>query len=453
MVSQKKKIFVDLFSLSMSSNIQRAISFFVFLLIMKELTVHDYGVLTLLFTIPGPFMSVIGFGIGDLITSEIAKARGAKNEKRVSQIFFEYYILKIAIFLILISSAYFLKEYLVVKYDIDMLKYFNLLIFYTASLLLVNFYSILLSGYEKFVQISIINLFEPIVRLFMLFVFLLNGGFDISTVLFVYAASKLFSFVMALAFINNILVKIAGIFSFQKFNTLFILMRKYGKWLTIRDFLNQIAKNINPWLIKVFLNTQMVGIYGVAQKITGIISAFMPISKISFPLVAKNINNPEKLNIIIPKLRKYSLLLSSVIVIFIFSFVDIAMMSFFPKYFDAILLIKILSLRIIIASLFIGQKGLLFGYNMQKFQLVFFMYSFCQNMVINVFLLYHYSLIGLAIAGIIHSLFTYIVSDIYLMKKIKHYKFKFIDYLKYDEYDRMIIRLIFNKIRNNKFLV
>ncbi len=447
MTTKKKKVFIDLFSMSLSSNLQRVVSFFVFLLIMKELSVHDYGVLTLLFTVPGPFLLFSSFGVGTLISSEIAKFRSRDDDSYISRLFFEFNIIRFVIFFVLLFGAFLFSGYLDRNYDIYLLQYFDLIVFYSIVLLLSNTIFGLLESYERFVSTSLINFFEPVSRLLLLLFLFFKGGFGVEEVFLVYILSKVISIIFGFISVRDILKRLISIFKFGEKRIFWPLMRKHGKWLSAREVVSSFLDDLTPWIIKIFLTTEMVAIYKVAQKIVTLVSGIFPIGKISFPLIANNIDNTYFVNVIVHKFRKYSTLIAIFFVLALFVSTDIIINSFFPEYHQSIILIKILSLRMIMDSAFIGQKGMMFALNMQKFQFQLFLYSVFQKNILKLVFIYYFALIGLALSGLIHVLFLLVAKEIYLMKNFKDYSFSFRNYLKFDDYDRMLIRLFTSRIK------
>lgn len=448
MASIKKKAFIDIFSLSFGSNVQRVFSFFVFILVMKELTVHDYGILTLLFSITSPFMYFSGIGIGGLITSEIAKARGRFDDVRISRVFFEYYIVKVVIFSLLIALSCIFNDYLGGKYDIYLLRYFKPIIAYVVFLFIIDFNSVLLTSYEKFVKLSIINILEPVSRIVLLIVLFFNGGFDVMDVFSVYIISKAISSVIGFLFVAKILRKLVPLFKRSDKYILPTIMKSYGKWLTLQGLMGNLLKNINPWIIKIFLNTEMVAIFGIAQKITGTISGALSVNTVIFPLINKSVGNENLIDVIIKKSRKYSLYFSMIVVLLVFLFTDFFVLNFVPQYSQSILLIKILILKMIIVSFYVGRASLFYVYNLQKFQFFYSFLSLIQSFIFKIFFLYYFSLVGLALSGLVSSLLGYIVSDYFLSKKISHYKYSLKEYFIFDNYDKKIVQSILNKLKH-----
>lgn len=449
-MNQKKKIAVDFLSIAASNNLQRFFSFFVFLLIMSQLDVHDYGVLTLLFTLPGPILLISGLSMGKLITSEIAKARGVNDKNRIARLYIEYYLTNFVLFGILTILSLIFSNYLGQNYSIYLLRYFDLVLIYAFIQLLLNANELLLESYQKFKKLAFVSVLEPVTRVALLLCLIFTTGFNIRGVFIVYTASKAISCLLYYYHTRHLLKDLFASFRLGSKKTLLNLIKKHGKWLMIRDFFSQISNDITPWIIKLFLSTEMVAIFNVARKIVSIIITSVPFDRILFPLIASKIHDLNYANIVIQKFRKYATVISLLIYIGVLLITDHLIMIFFPQYEQSIILIQILSSQLILNSLSLGQKGIIYAANMQKFQFQLFTYSVFQENILKFVFIYLFNLIGLAISGLIHLSFLLIIKELYLIKNIPEFRPKLRNYFEFDEFDKKIIRAIFAKLKRAK---
>ena len=211
-------------------------SFFVFLLIMSQLDVHDYGVLTLLFTLPGPILLISGLSMGKLITSEITKARGVNDKNRIARLYIEYYITNFVLFGILTLLSVIFSNYLRQNYSIYLLHYFDLVLIYAFIQMLLNANELLLESYQKFKNLAFVSVLEPVTRVALLLFLTFTIGFNIREVFIVYIVSKAISCLLYFYHTRYFLKDLFTSFRLGSKKTLLNLIKKYGKWLMIRDF-------------------------------------------------------------------------------------------------------------------------------------------------------------------------------------------------------------------------
>lgn len=448
MTSLKKQIAYNTFYLSVSANLQKAISLFVFFLLVTNLSVHEYGVLALLFTIPDPLSSILNIGIGALVVSEIAKARGQKKYSKIKGLLIQYFRTGIIFFLIFFVLSFVFKNYLTDHYNLYLAKYYNIIIFYILGQYLSNFFNNLLRSYEEFFKSSFVSVLEPFVRLVALFVLFTNSGITTKNAFLVYAISKwtsaLLAFILSLGILKKLLTYKTEGKILQK------LVKTTGKWLIFKNIIDKFTANIVPWLIKIFLTTEAIAIYRVTSKIYSTLVRLLPFDSVLFPLISRNIKNTKIISLIVQKARKYYYIFSFLAVATIWLLTGPIITKFLPNYIEVILLIQILSLRLFANGMSLGQTGILYAYNRQKFIFKFFIYGITQRILLYVLFLKFFGLIGLVSVVVVHVFIMTVIKNVYIRKYVGLLKYKMKDYFKYDEYDQMIIKAFIKKLSKVK---
>ena len=446
MTSIRKHIAVGTFSLSISSVIQRVISLFVFFTLVTQLSLHDYGTLVLLFSFVGPGVMAMTMGIGKLIQTEIAINRGEEKEPETRNLLKNYLISGISIFIVLAVLSFILRVMVLEQYGFFLLQFHIPFLLYLLGQYGVNMITIFMQGHEKFTKVSILGIAEPVFRLGGIFFILYFMNLDLMEAFVLYMLSKWFT-----VFVGVLLAapQIKNILNQQKIytNKLIELIKGAGKWMMTRNFLNEILRGVNPWLIKIFLSVEAIAIYDVAMRIYSILMRMFPFSTVLMAFIPRNIKNTGIITIVVHKVRKYFFLLSLFIIAGVWLAVDYVALSFLPQYMESAILLKIVIFKLWIDGMAMGQQGVLYAHRRQKFLFGLFLYGFFQKLLLSIVMLYYFDLIGLVLVLLVHSLVLVLIKSYYIKEKLNLLHFRIKDYLSFDFYDKMILREVIGSLK------
>lgn len=189
---------------------------------------------------------------------------------------------------------------------------------------------------------------------------------------------------------------------------------KYGIKLSLISIVGLIAQNIDKIILPILLGFQELAIYAIALVVPEQIKAwFNNFATLALPKFSEN-NPDQKIKQKIIKASFKTMLFVLLIIIFYWLSADLIFNLIYPKYPEAILYSKVISLSLLaipsflINSFFKGNKrsDIIFKENM--------FYSFLQIMSV-ITLTYFFGLWGLIFARTITRLFTFLY-DIYLLK-------------------------------------
>jgi O-antigen/teichoic acid export membrane protein len=447
MPSLKRHIISSTFFLFASNNLQKAISFFVFLFLVRTLSLVDYGVLTLLFSLPGPTLMLISLGVEDVILSEVAAARGKNDTSKIKSILLGYLKSSFWLFCLVFFISYLFRGYLAAHYNIYLLQYYFPVIIFVSGQCLANYITNFLKSHEEFLKISILSTFEPVFRLLSLIIFFYFFTIDVRITFLIYAFSKWFVFFLGTILSLSLFKKTIAAKS-QVENEFLKILKSSGKWAIFRNLLDQVTNNFQPWLIKIYLNTEAVALYGFAGKIYSFLTNFIPIQQVLLPVVSRYMEDKKKISLVIQKVTKYHFLFSSITVILLWLFSRFVIGLIAPQYLAAVLLVNLLSFRLFLDSMSIGHTSIFYAYKKQKLLFWIYLYASIQSVAITWFFLYYFGLVGLIVGYLIHIFLIVLVRIFFIKKYIGILNFKIRDFFKYDEYDKMIVERIKSKAKS-----
>jgi len=334
-------------------------------LIISALSVYEYGVFQLFlsaYAVLTDFISWGGFASG----TEMLRFIGQKKEAQAKRLFFETNALRLVsagalwalfffgapalafryqpnfILLIQIMSFMFLSEVLlaIVKSLINMRLNFRALASRSATGKL--FQSAILVGFLLFASLGLREVFLALVISHVL-----------ATIIFIPAAIKAWQ-------------PWRGIIAARGASILWRIARAHGKWESMRNFASQFVFRIQPWLIKLFISTEAVGIYSVATALAEVVMQVIPRNTLS-TLITRIFHEVERARKVFIYGVKYFMLLSVLAAVGAALVMPIVVSFFFPQYSASLPFFYLLLLLVPIKTFLWLTDIFLIVYRQQKF--------------------------------------------------------------------------------------
>ncbi len=133
--------------------------------------------------------------------------------------------------------------------------------------------------------------------------------------------------------------------------SLFAFLDAHGRWSIISGYAGTLSQTMRPWIIKAMLGTEAVAVFSVAWGLISQIIALVPIAGVVTPLLPQTLAEPARFRLLLEKAMKYQFLAYVVAAMGTFFVFPIIVNLFFPKYFAALPLFKVLLLMLIPISL------------------------------------------------------------------------------------------------------
>lgn len=333
-------------------------------LILFSLTPYQYGVWYLFLSFYEIFSQVITLG-GGVVKNEVMRFIGENDYGRAKRLFCEYHLIRLILSVMIWAILFFGSPLLAFRYQPD----FILMIRIASFLLLLEFFSTfiqaLLNMQFRFGAAVRISAYSKAVQFSMLLYFYFFAYIGVREVLF----SLIISLAAAIIFIMP-----AAIHEWRPWRAriaagdklFFKLMLGPGKWDVSRSFVSHITSRVQPFIIKLFLNTEAVGLYGIAKSIVELLSSFLAVDTLS-SLVPREIGERDKMRVIFVFGSKY-LIITSLVFIAAGSVGTLVLLNlFFDNYLPALPFFYLLIL--ILPAIAFGQiiDVFLFAWRKQKF--------------------------------------------------------------------------------------
>jgi len=325
---------------------------------IRYLSVFNFGLFQLILA----FLNLLdGFDWKNLdgpIAVEMRYWFAQKQPQKAKRLFFESSISRLVIMLVLATGVFFGSSLIARYYGQDVGDLIKII----SGLLLLNALESALAIFLKSV-ISVAQWSFPVWRELTKAAFLISffvmHNFTITTVVISHIAGEAGA-VLAIGvfvFLKQYKKVFSGV-SVEPTMMLPTFLNKHGRLIFFRYAISRITKNLMPWFIKFFINTEAVAFYSVASNLAAFVQSVIPMNGITISLFSK-IGAKDQLAYIFTRSVKYTTWLSFVLMIGSFVTVPFIIPWLFPQYTSSVTLFLLLMLSLPIYSFYKVLKVIL----------------------------------------------------------------------------------------------
>ena len=416
---------------------------------IRLLGVRDYGVLTLAVSTMGLVLPFMDFGMGQVVTSDIAAEIGANRLDRVKRLLIGYSKFGIFAAAVLSVGLYLSAETLFGSYGDE---FRGLIKISSVVLFLYSFRNILLvffGGFSNFKALSVFQTLESLARLVFVVVLVWVYRMGATGAMLAILFSMLVTIIivglpLALRLAGNFRGIAAASGSLYK-NTLL----SYGKFQILSQPLKTIFEGVRSWIITVFAGIEALAIFQVAIQIYSYINMFIgAIEAVMMPIFAEEFaRSIEVAKRLLVKMTKYVTWLGWVVVfaswIFVPGFLE---MLFGIKYLPSVPLILYALISLPIDAMGLVFRPALFALRAQKSLLKITFYLLSTAGVLGAILTYFYGAWGFILIMPFSSVLSLYLRYKYLVKEEPELAFSYRMIFSWDLYDRELFSKIIKRI-------
>jgi len=337
--SLSAKIGEGLFFFISNALLLKAIGLISIFLILRQLTVYEYGVSELVFSVVALMNLFLLPGIGDLLLAEIGIEKGEGNLSRIKKLFSDYAKLSISLGIIFWLLLFFGASIIGDFYGKNIANLFRIASFLFIFSGFRTLMTLLFNIYLKFFNFSLISFLDELGKLCFLALFFFYFHLRIEGIFLAHVFSQMITFFVLIPSSLKIYRTFASVSASRDISLKQIFL-KHGKWGVFISYLKTLSDNIRLWLIKFFLGTEAVGLFAVAYGLFGHTSALFPLSSVVRPVIPQYVHLKEKFYHLLEKSMKYQLLGYLFIGIIAFFLFPPIIIRLFPNYASSIFLFK-----------------------------------------------------------------------------------------------------------------
>ncbi len=311
-------------------------------MILTLLTVYDFGLYQLVISFITIASSLTSGGIDSIVEVSLSRFIGQLNIRSAKRLFLEYAGAKTVLGVILAILVFLGADIISNYYSQGLGIYIKIA---SIMILIESMQSVQDSFFRS--KISFLNLSVPLAgelvkTLIIVTLFITKQGLNIKTVLIIHIVSQFCALAFSSFYFIKAYFKLFAQSALASNGILWPLVKAHGLWVLLRNILSKLSSSTRLWLVKFFLNTEAVAIYSLARSALAFIITLFPIGTMGL-LLPRELDDHKRLRHIFARMLKYSSFLGLLLGICFFIFVPMVIHYFFPKYSEAVSLIKLMS--------------------------------------------------------------------------------------------------------------
>lgn len=295
--------------------------------------------------------------IDGAVTVDVRRYLNVQKPEAAKRLFLDNVYLKIPVALLSVAAVFFGAKIISGFYgeDIGLFIQISSLLLVTGAIQAIE--SIFLKSIMSYSFWSFPAIRE-ISKLAIIGAFLFFGQLTILSVIIAHVAAEAISVIVVGFYALGKYLKSFGRVQALKGHLIAGLFRGYGKWATIRYLAAKVSKNTTPFFIKLFVNTEAVGLYSLANNLIVFVQNIMPIDGLS-PILGLKADAKDQLGFIFQRAVKYTFWLGVLLSIGGFFFVPPVIAFLFPEYVSAMPLFRIMILAMPVYGFYKILKSML----------------------------------------------------------------------------------------------
>lgn len=432
--------------LGASNIVLRFFSFFTILMILRELSVYEYGLFTLLMALVGVISAFSSMGMDSLLIADACRSLGEKKFSKAKSIIVYFLIIRFIILLILLFLVFIFKAGMELKYGSIITQYFWLVIFLAFAQFLKSSSAILLQIHERFKILSLFNVADVFIKFIFVAGFFILGKLSFVGLAMSYIFGMTFSVFIFLPQIKATFSNLKK-FPLQKMSLIYNIFKCHGKWQVGSNLFSSLTNNIKFWLVKLIISTEAVAYLALAQNLYSVLASLIPLRTVIFPIIARKINEKQILEKILQKATKYSLFIYAIFVMAALFVISPLIPFVFPKYAVAVPLFSILVIKLLFNAFTATQPAVLCAKHDQKFLFYCNVISTFSVIIFSSLLMIRFGLIGAILEALITVMIIDIMREVYLRNKYNIKTISIKSFFSIDETDKMILFDIWANLR------
>lgn len=413
-------------------------------LVIFSLTIYEYGSFQLLLASYAGVAVLLSVG-GSVVRNDILRFEAKGRSSEAKKLFYELLSVRIATGVVLWALVFWCAPLLSFKYGPDYISLVRILSFLFLHDALIAGVMTIMEMRKKFNAIASRMFIAKAVQLSLLSYFFFFQHVNLRAVVI----SLVVSMFVTLVFLLPSFFELSAPWRRIKGSSDIFLLKiltSYGKWEVLQPIAGKFTSLFEAWAIKVFISTEAVAIFSIAQILVNTVAGFFPVNTLA-TLVPLEAGNEGKLRKIYTYGTKYLSLLSVFMGVTAFVAVPIVIDMFFNKYIISLPYFNVLLLTLPILSVTAISTVFLIALRRQKF---LFLQKILKSFVavpLYLLLMPAFGLWGL----VIHNFITLSVMTISLYLYLERTKpklfVKWYDLVRFGEEDRAFLLNAFSKAR------
>lgn len=370
-------------------------------LILRVFTLYQFGAYQLLLSFYTILSDFFHDAFAEVVATDLGRAVGEKNEAQAKRLFREYALFRMGAaaipWAVLFFAAPAVAAYM--TYGPEVVAVLRIMAFLFLLDAVILLCTMLLRLRLRFAVLAPRATVQKLAQLAVLAVFFFSGRLGLSQVFLSHVAGAAAAILLMLPAAGASLAPWRGIRAADG-GVLWRIMRSHGKWALPQPLLTDLTAKVRPWLIRFFLSTEAVGLFGVAYTFFSALKDLLPI-RTPGALVPRHAGDPAALDRFYRRGTKYYIWTACALALAGAIGVPAAIYLFFPAFAAAIPLFLLLLPALPLFAFVKPMTFLLVAHRRQKFLLFQSVLQTAVSLVLLLVLLPMAGIAGLAAAEVL----------------------------------------------------
>jgi len=324
----------------------KIVAFVNIFLILHNLSVYEYGLSELIFSVIATLNIILLPGLSTAITADLAVERARGEFGRMKAIFLRYFAVSGVLSLVAWGVLFFGSSTAAHMAGNDSIGYFLQIVSFLFLLSPLRGMAQMLATIEgRFFDMSFYGVIEETAKCILLVLFFYGLHHSIDGLLYATVLAQLVAFLL---FVPRTLsaYRLFGHATAEDGQVFWQLLRDHRKWSVAVSYINNLGKTLQLWVIRLLLGTEAVGLYAFAMGVIGQLASFLPLNTILVSVLPRFIDRRDELIRIFKASLKGQIAVSCVLLLC--GYIGTPLLLWvFPKYSAVLPLLNIMLLSII----------------------------------------------------------------------------------------------------------
>lgn len=310
------------------------------LILLREISVYDYGLWRLLLSIIAVASLITLPGFDSAISADLASLLGQKRRSEYIATLRDFSIFIILLGVAVSVTVFFSAPLVTVVTGINVTTLLQILSIFAFVQVLNRLYGIVFSTQLRFLYGQALTVTSAGVYVMILFLLMSQKSLSLETLVFAYVASSIASLLAFSPVIFYLLKPFCGLP--HATNSLVGTLKSHGKWAVLGGYADGAIGSLKPWFIGLFIGVEGVGIFSAATSLFSAASSLLPVNTILASILPRESADKKKMSFLVHKAFKYSIWAHALVALGIWGIGTILLPHIFPQYVGMVPILALL---------------------------------------------------------------------------------------------------------------
>ncbi len=432
---------------SASSVVIRLAGLIYLFVILRTLSVYEYGVVELVLSIP-PLLSFFALpGLETTLIADMGVEREKGDRGRMRYLFESFLSVRLLLAAVAWALVFFSAPFVAAFYNAHIGNMVRVVSFVFLSGALRTLYLVLFRVGLKFKVIALYSALEEVLKLTLLLLLLQLTPVPPLAAVGAYVGAEWIALLALAPWAAQVRRELfAGARGTRGFRAVLHLLRAHGKWSVFSTYMGSFHNSIRLWLIKFFVSTEAVAVFAVAQGLLQQTAALFPLNRVLMPIIPQYVARKDIFLKLVDKAIKYQLIGYAALGAGAAIFFPPILGMIFPQYENSFSLFRIMLLALLPGAVGGVFGAAFFALKRQKDLFGALVKNAVFSIVLSLVLLPLWGVVGAAVELILAR--TFYAWERYRVLKRVYPGFSptLRDFLSFDAFDLMLLKRVREKL-------